>query len=129
MSTALLLAVAFGLPTAVAYAAVAVVRWRRWAAARRPALAAEPIERLTADLRRLHAEVDRTETAVRLPAKNLRCRAVRAAYVDALSAACRRFDVPPPTGSPGASVPVTEIYRVEAALRGHGIDVRGASAR
>jgi hypothetical protein len=126
VSTWVLLAVAILLPTAVAYTVVALLRWRRWAAAHRPAPAAEPIERLSADLRRLHAELDRTESAVGLPAKNLRCRAVRAAYVDALSVACRRFDVPPPGG--GATVPLTEIYRVEAALREHGVDVRGARA-
>ena len=124
MSTYVLLIVAVLLPPAVGYAAVAIVRWRRWSAARRPPLPDEPVERLGADLRRLHAQLDATENAVGLPAKHLRSSAVRAAYVDALTAACRRFDVPPPMATGGSAVPITEIYRVEAALRGRGLDVR-----
>jgi hypothetical protein len=112
------------LPTALGYAAVAAVRWRRWVGDRGRPLPEKPVEQLGADLRRLHAQLDATENAVGLFAKNLRRNAVRAAYVDALTAACRRVGVPPPAGAGGASVPVAEIYRVEAALRGCGLDVR-----
>jgi len=48
--------------------------------------------------------------------------ALRGAYTDALSAACRRLDISPPRG--GDRAPQAEIYRVEAALRQHGLDVR-----
>ena len=48
--------------------------------------------------------------------------ALRGAYVDALSAACRRLDLSPPRG--GDRAPQAEIYRVEAALRQRGLEVR-----
>ena len=48
--------------------------------------------------------------------------ALRGAYADALSLACRRLDVSPPRG--GDRAPQAEIYRVEAALRQRGLDVR-----
>ena len=128
MGTAIELTVAILLPTAVGYTVVATARGRHWVAGRRRPLPEEPVERLGADLCRLHAQLDATENAVGLFAKNLRRNAVRAAYVDALSAACRRVGVPPPVAAPNASVPLAEIYRAEAALRGHGLDVRGAEA-
>ena len=87
----------------------------------------EPIERLGARLRRLRAELDATETRHDVPAKNLRVKALRGAYVNVLSAACERLDVPPPPG--GDRAPLTEIYRVEAALRQRGLDVRQVAVR
>ncbi|MCU1659900.1 MAG: hypothetical protein JWO57_4556 [Pseudonocardiales bacterium] len=126
MGTAVLLIVALLLPSGIGFAAVLVVRWLRWLAAQRHAAPDVPVERLRSDLRRLHAQLERTESATGLPAKNLRCAAVRAAYVDALSTACRRVGVPPPVAVGNAPVPITEIYRVEAALRGQGLDVREA---
>jgi hypothetical protein len=121
-------ALAIALPTACGYALVLAYRAARgvgrWRDAHRRELPAVPIDRLAADLRRLHAQLDQTETATGLPAKRLRTRAVRAAYVDALGTACRRLDVTPP--APAGRVPLTEIYRVEAALRARGLDVRGA---
>jgi hypothetical protein len=39
-----------------------------------------------------------------------------------LSAACRRLDISPPPG--GDRAPQAEIYRVEAALRQRGLEVR-----
>lgn len=128
MGTAIELTVAILLPTAAGYALIGTVRGRRWLADRRRSLPEEPVERLGADLCRLHAQLDATENAVGLFAKNLRRNAVRAAYVDALSAACRRVGVPPPVAAPNAFVPLAEIYRAEAELRGHGLDVRGAQA-
>lgn len=115
------LAVAILLPTAAGYAVL--LAHRAWAAreARRPPLAGPSIERLGADLRRLHALLDATENAPPAPAKNLRCQATRAAYLDALAAACRQLQIAPPAGHP---VPRAEIYRVEADLRSHGLDVR-----
>ena len=81
-----------------------------------------PVERLGADLRRLRAELEDTETRAGLTAKHHRVRALRGAYVDALTAACERLEVSPPPG--GERAPLAEIYRVEAALRQRGLDVR-----
>jgi hypothetical protein len=115
-------------PTAAAYAVIGGVRLLRWTAERRRRPPApEPIERLTASLRRLRSELEAMETQAGLPAKNLRLRALKAAYVDALRTACQRLEITPPAGSGPArsgDVALTEIYRVEAALRQHGLDVR-----
>jgi outer membrane protein TolC len=121
-SLALLIFVCF-LPTAAVFAAIGLWRAaRRLAEARYQAPPAQPIERLQADLRRLRAELEDTESRSGLTAKNHRVQALRGAYVDALSAACERLDVSPPSG--GDRAPLTEIYRVEAALRRRGLDVR-----
>jgi hypothetical protein len=71
------------------------------------------------------------ETRSDQPAKNLRVRALRAAYVDKLLDACQRLDVSPPAGV-GAhpeSVRQSDIYRMEAALLERGLDVREPAAR
>ena len=120
------------LPTAVGYAIIGGFRGIGWSSERwhrrrhRLAPAAEPIERLGANLRRLRAELDATETRTGLTAKNMRLKALRGAYVDALSTACQRLEVSPPGG--GDRAPLTEIYRVEAALRQRGLDVRETAA-
>jgi hypothetical protein len=118
----------FALPTAVGFALIGAWRAARWLAearykARYQALPPEPIERLEADLRRLRAELEETETRSGLTAKHHRVQALRGAYADALTSACRRLDVSPPQG--GDRAPQAEIYRVEAALRQRGLDVRG----
>jgi hypothetical protein len=117
----------FALPTAAGFAIVGAVRAVRWLAearrrARFQALPPEPIERLQADLRRLRAELEDTENRSGLTAKHHRVQALRGAYVDTLSAACRRLDLSPPRG--GDRAPQAEIYRVEAALRQRGLEVR-----
>ena len=117
----------FALPTAVGFALIGAWRAARWLAearyrARFQALPPEPIERLEADLRRLRSELEDTETRSGLTAKHHRVQAVRGAYLDALSTACRRLDVSPPRGGDRASQ--AEIYRVEAALRQGGLEVR-----
>ena len=117
----------FALPTAVGFAIVGALRGARWLRearrrARFQALPPEPIERLQADLRRLRAELEDTEPRSGLTAKHHRVQALRGAYVDALSAACRRLDLSPPRGGDRASQ--AEIYRVEAALRQGGLEVR-----
>lgn len=86
------------------------------------------IDRLGADLRRLYAELAAAEEPVPRPGRGLRIRAIRGAYVDALTAACRALEVPPPKAS-RTGVPLTEIYRVEAALRTCGLDVRRSDVR
>jgi hypothetical protein len=123
MSSGALIAllVACLIPTGVGYAWVFGKRAVARVAERGVAPAPRPLDTVTRDLRRLHELLDRTENASDLPAKNQRCVATRAAYLDALSAACGRFDVTPPSGSP---VSRAEIYRVEADLRRAGVDVR-----
>jgi hypothetical protein len=121
------LAIAILLPTAVGYFIVASLhgaRWSsdRWHVRRYRQAEPEPVQRLEARLRRLRAELGATEVHSGLTAKGARLKALRGAYVDVLSDACGRFGVPPPPGSERA--PQAEIYRVEAALRPHGIDVR-----
>jgi len=113
----------FALPTAVGFALIGAWRAARWLGqARCKALPPEPIERLEADLRRLRAELEETETRSGLIAKQHRVQALRGAYTDTLSAACRRLDISPPAG--GDRAPQAEIYRVEAALRQRGLEVR-----
>jgi hypothetical protein len=111
---------------AAGYALIAGWRAANWLAEKRrkpPAL--EPVDRLAANLRRLRAELDDTETRDGLTAKQHRVQALRGAYIDTLTAACERLDVPPP---PGDGAPLAEIYRVEAALRQRGLDVRETAA-
>lgn len=111
------------LPTAAGYALIGGYRMLRWGTERRwRPPAPQPVERLTLDLRRLRAELEAAETRTDLPAKQIRLRAIRGAYLDALAAACRRLDVSPPP--PGDRIPQAEIYRAEAALRERGLDVR-----
>jgi len=122
---------AITLPTAAVFALIGVWRAAGWlgdarSRARFKALPPEPIERLQADLRRLRAELEDTETRTSLTAKHHRVRALRLAYTDALSSACRRLDISPPQG--GERAAQAEIYRVEAALRERGLDVRREAA-
>jgi hypothetical protein len=86
-----------------------------------------PMQRLEADLRRLRAELEDTETRARLTAKHHRVQALRGAYIDALTTACERLEVSPPPG--GDRTSLAEIYRVEAALRERGLDVRETAVR
>lgn len=119
------LAIAVALPTAAGYAILGAIRgFRRLAEARRRPAPAEPIDRLAASLRRLRAELELTEARPGGTAKGHRLRALRGAYLDALTDACRRLDVTPPAGQPRQA----DIYRVEAALRQHGLDVRELTA-
>ena len=128
-----LVAVVF-LPTAIGYGVIGAFRAVRWADNRRQSRIVpepEPIERLAATLRRLRVELEAMETRTGVPNKHLRVGALRGAYLDALGAACRRLEVSPPAieghpASPRANQ--AEIYRVEAALRQRGLDVREPAA-
>jgi hypothetical protein len=122
-----LLIFAAALPTAACFALIYAWRGAGWLGefwARHQAGAAppEPIDRLQTDLRRLRAELEATETRAGLTAKHHRVLALRGAYLDALATACERLGVSPPSG--GDRAPLAEIYRVEAALRQRGLDVR-----
>lgn len=119
--------IALTLMPAAGYALIGACRAARWLdEGRRVAPPPEPIGQLAADLRRLRADLEDTETRAGLTAKYHRVQALRGAYLDALSAACQRLDVAPP---PGDGAPLAEIYRVEAALRQRGLDVRETAAR
>ena len=119
------------LPTALGYGLILTCRGIRWAAGRRPYARVpelEPIERLTATLRRLRAELESLETRSGIPNKNLRVRALRGAYLDALRSACQRLAVTPPGGLNPQRFDQADVYRVEAELRRRGIDVREPAA-
>lgn len=88
---------------------------------------AEPLDQVEARLRRLRAELEATENQPGGTARRHRILAVRGAYLDCLTSACQRFGVSPPAG--GDQARQAEIYRVEAALREHGLDVREAAVR
>jgi fructose-1,6-bisphosphatase/inositol monophosphatase family enzyme len=105
------------------YAVIGAWRASRWLSeSRYKPPPPRPLERLEADLRRLRAELEDTETRAGLTAKHHRVQALRGAYLDALTTACQRLEVPPPPG--GDRAPQAEIYRAEAALRLRGLDVR-----
>ena len=87
----------------------------------------EPIDRIAARLRRLRAELEATENQPGGTARRHHIVALRGAYLDTLDSACRRFGVSPPAC--GDQARQAEIYRVEAALRQHGLDVREAAVR
>jgi hypothetical protein len=109
------------------YALIGAWRVAHWLAeARRRRPAPEPLDRLEADLRRLRAGLEDTETRAGLTAKNHRVQAVRGAYLDVLTAACRRLDVAPPRGGDRAGQ--AEIYRAEEELRRRGLRIREPAA-
>lgn len=121
------------LPTAVGYGVLGLIRAGRWAAERRlerraraHPVATEPIERIAARMRSLRAELEAMETRSDVPAKGIRLRALRGAYLDLLRVACERLEATPPP--PGDLIPQAEIYRAEAALRQRGLDVRETAA-
>jgi hypothetical protein len=123
---------AVALPIAAVYAVIGGGRLLKWLSDQpsRPH-SPEPIEQLRANLVRLRAQLEDMETRSDQPAKNLRVRALRAAYVDKLLDACQRLDVSPPAGAGERpeSVRQSDIYRMEAALLERGLDVREQAAR
>ena len=125
-------AAAIALPIAAVYALIGGGRLLKWLSEQqsRPE-SPEPIEQLRANLVRLRALLEDMETRSDQPAKNLRVRALRAAYVDRLIDACQRLDVSPPTGARAhpESVRQSDIYQMEAALLARGLDVREPAAR
>ena len=125
VGTTLELVGAILLPTALGCLVLGTARAFRWLTERRRgrAVAAEPIEQLGADLRRLHAQLEATENQPATPGKAVRVRAIRAAYIDVLCTACQRLEIAAPAAG-AEHVPLAEIYRLEADLRGHGLDVR-----
>jgi hypothetical protein len=123
------------LPTAVGYGVIGSIRVARWANDWRSSRIAvpepEPIERLAGNLRRLRAELEALETRSGVPNKHARVGALRGAYLDALGTACRRLEVSPPAVQGpllSSRANQAEIYRVEAALRQRGLDVREPAA-
>jgi hypothetical protein len=109
------------MPAAV-YALIGGLRAARWIEEkRRKAPPPTPVDRLTANLRRLRTELEQTETSTEPTAKQHRVRSVRGAYLDTLAEACQRFGVSP---LPGDDATQADIYRTEAALAARGLDVR-----
>lgn len=132
MGSVMLWVFALLLPSLIGGGVLVSVRgWRRAdrAARQRRATreAGEPVEQTVARLRRLRAELEATENQPGGTAKRHHILAVRGAYLDILTSACQRFGVSPPAG--GDRARQAEIYRVEAALRQHGLDVREAAVR
>jgi hypothetical protein len=128
MATVAWVVLALLLPTAALYALIAVVRGGRGLAElRHKAPAPEPADLLQARLRRLRAQLEATEAAPGAIAKHHHVRAVRGAYLDTLREACARLEVSPPPG--GDRARQADIYRVEAALRERGLDVREPAGR
>jgi hypothetical protein len=118
------------LPTLLGAAALGAMRVRRmWESRDRgPSPLGQPIERLAADVRRLHDQRTALLRQAPGPGRGLRIRALDAAYVDALTAACLALDVVPPRAV-GAGPATTEIGRVESELRRRGLDVRPHEVR
>ena len=113
------------MPVAV-YALIGGLHAARWIdEKRRKAPPPMPVDRLEANLRRLRAELDETETSAELTAKRFHMRSVRGAYLDTLTEACRRLDVTPP---PGDRASQADISRTAAALAARGLDVRNRVA-
>ena len=121
-------ALALLLPTAAMYVLIVVVRGGRGLAElRRKPPPPEPVDHLQARLRRLRAQLETTEASPSVTAKHHHVAAVRGAYLDTLREACARLEVSPPPG--GDRPRQADIYRVEAALREHGLDVREPAGR
>jgi hypothetical protein len=132
MNPPLEFAAAIVLPVAAVYSLIGGARLLKWISEQQSrAPAPEPIERLRANLVRLRAQLEDMETRSDQPAKNLRLRALRTAYVDALKDACQQLDVSLPAGARvrSESVRQSDIYRMEAALRERGLDVRETAGR
>ena len=121
-------ALALLLPTAAMYVLIVALRGgRRLAERRRAAPPPEPLDHLQARLRRLRAQLETTETSPSVTAKHHHVAAIRGAYLDTLREACARLEVSPPPG--GDRARQADIYRVEAALRERGLDVREPAGR
>jgi hypothetical protein len=120
-----LYALAALLPTVTVSAILLGARgYRHLAESRRRPPQPESLEHMAARLRRLRTELEATENTPRGTARQHRLRAVRGAYLDLLRTACERLDVSPPPG--GDRARQADIYRAEAALRQHGVDVATA---
>ena len=125
-------AAAIALPIAAVYGLIGGAKLLKWLSEQqsRPQ-PPKPIEQVRTNLVRLRTQLEEMETRTDQPAKNLRVRALRAAYVDALVDACQRLEVSAPAGvrARPESVRQSDIYRMEAALRERGLDVREPAAR
>ena len=131
MNPSMEFAAAIVLPIAAVYSLIGGARLLKWLSEQQSRQQPpEPIERLRAHLVRLRVQLEDMETRSDQPAKNLRIRALRAAYVDALVEACQRLDITPPVVARARPeiVKQSDIYRMEAALRERGLDVRETAA-
>jgi hypothetical protein len=113
--------IAGALMPVVGYALIGGLRAARWLAeSRLKAPPPVPAERLTANLRRLRAQLEQAEESQVLTAKRHHVASVRGAYLDVLGEACARAGLDPP----GDRATQADIYRTESALAARGFDVR-----
>jgi hypothetical protein len=128
MATVAWVVLALLLPSAALWVLIVLVRGSRGLTElRAKAPPPEPADHLEARLRRLRAQLEATEAMPGGTAKNHHVTAVRGAYLDTLREACARLEVSPPPG--GDRPRQADIYRVEAALRERGLDVREPAGR
>lgn len=127
MELAVVIVVMLALPSLLQLVSKLVRReWEQIAAQRRPLQPPVPsIERVAADLRRLRARLESRENEPGVTGKGMKMGALRRAYVEVLEVACAQLDIRPPRRCGQFQTPLAEIYRVEAALRERGLDVRG----
>lgn len=126
MVNAVFLVTVLFLPTLVGFAVAGCRRlWRvRERGSPQPVAINQPIERIAADLRRLRRQRALHQVEMSRPGRHLRSRALTAAYLDVLAAACRALEVAPPRLSEsGRATPSSEIRRVESELHRRGLDV------
>jgi hypothetical protein len=119
------------IPTAAGYGLIFTARGIRWAAERWPRPQPPepvPLDRLTATLRRLRADLESLETRTGVPSKHVRLRALRGAYLDVLGTACQQLAVTPPRVTGARPFDQADVYRVESELRERGVDVREPAA-
>jgi hypothetical protein len=128
MSDLALVLLAVLLPTLAMSAGLLAVRgFRRLSEARCRPQPPEPADRIAIRLRRLRGQLEATENQPATMAKRHHILALRGAYLDTLGQACQRLGIEPPAG--GDRARQAEIYRVEAALRECGLDVRETAVR
>jgi hypothetical protein len=125
VANAALLVGAILMPTLLGGAVIGAARlWRRFEARDRgPVPMGPPIEHIAADVRRLRDERGQMVSRGPGPGRGVRSRALNAAYVDALTAACRALGTRPPETNGSGPTAMVEIRRVESELRIRGLDI------
>lgn len=122
-------------PTMIVAAVLASLSAGRWltrrrrlrqAAARGPSV--RPLERIAADVRRLHAAVETDRLACDPAVPVVRRRGTRLAYEDCLDEACRALGVEHRLRELSGRPREVELLRVEAALTGAGLAPHGRPA-
>lgn len=118
-------------PTLVGGAVLGVGRLWQWRSAhiRAAVPTGPPIQRIAADVRRLQRQRRELLAGGSAPGRRVRIRALDAAYLDALRAACRALDVDPPGVGEMAPGSAPEMVRVESELLARGLDIGWSETR